>query len=396
MKKLLVVLVSLFMVVSLAACSSSSNTSDDTTTDGSASESTNVIKIGGSGPTTGEYAQYGLAVQYGAQVAVEEINATRGDDEWKLELNFLDDKGDGEEASKAYAQLVDWGMQVSMLCTTTGSSLAVADSYNDAGIFAMTPSGSAQDIIDGKDYVYRMCFADPEQGTAAADYISENNLASKVAVFYQSDSDYSVGVYEAFKAEAEKLGLETVSTYSFTADNATDFSTGVNDAKNAGAELVFLPLYYENDTKIILACQSAGYTPVFFGVDGFDGALEQEGVDVSVFEGVYYLTPFAYTASDDATVSFVEKFNALAGSNPNQFAADAYDVVYAIYNALVEAGATADMSAQDLGELLLAQFQGGFTYSGLTGSDMTWDSNGAVVKAPLAFQVKDGSLVAAN
>ena len=395
MKKLLVVLVSLFMVVSLAACSSSSSSSDDSSSDGN-TESTSVIKIGGSGPTTGEYAQYGLAVQYGAQVAVDEINETRGDDEWKLELNFLDDKGDGEEASKAYAQLVDWGMQVSMLCTTTGSSLAVADSYNDAGIFAMTPSGSAQDIISGKDYVYRMCFADPEQGTAAADYISEHNLALKVAVFYQSDSDYSVGVYEAFKAEAEKLGLETVSTYSFTADNATDFSTGVSDAKNAGAELVFLPLYYENDTKIILACQSAGYTPVFFGVDGFDGALEQEGVDASVFEGVYYLTPFAYTASDDATVSFVEKYKALAGSNPNQFAADAYDVVYAIYNALVEGSATSDMSAQDMGELLLAKFQSGFTYSGLTGSDMTWDSEGAVVKAPLAFQVKDGSLVAAN
>ena len=241
-----------------------------------------------------------------------------------------------------------------------------------------------------------MCFADPEQGTAAADYISEHNLALKVAVFYQSDSDYSVGVYEAFKAEAEKLGLETVSTYSFTADNATDFSTGVSDAKNAGAELVFLPLYYENDTKIILACQSAGYTPVFFGVDGFDGALEQEGVDASIFEGVYYLTPFAYTASDDATVSFVEKYKALAGSNPNQFAADAYDVVYAIYNALVEGSATSDMSAQDMGELLLAKFQSGFTYSGLTGSDMTWDSEGAVVKAPLAFQVKDGSLVAAD
>ena len=395
MKKLLVVLVSLFMVVGLAACSSSSSSSDDSSSDGN-TESTSVIKIGGSGPTTGEYAQYGLAVQYGAQVAVDEINETRSDDEWKLELNFLDDKGDGEEASKAYAQLVDWGMQVSMLCTTTGSSLAVADSYNDAGIFAMTPSGSAQDIISGKDYVYRMCFADPEQGTAAADYISEHNLALKVAVFYQSDSDYSVGVYEAFKAEAEKLGLETVSTYSFTADNATDFSTGVSDAKNAGAELVFLPLYYENDTKIILACQSAGYTPVFFGVDGFDGALEQEGVDASVFEGVYYLTPFAYTASDDATVSFVEKYKALAGSNPNQFAADAYDVVYAIYNALVEGSATADMSAQDMGELLLAQFQNGFTYSGLTGSDMTWDSEGAVVKAPLAFQVKDGSLVAAD
>lgn len=394
MKKLLVVLLSLFMVLGLAACSSSK--SDDSSSDGSSTESTSVIKIGGSGPTTGEYAQYGLAVQYGAQVAVDEINETRGEGEWKLELNFLDDKGDGEEASKAYAQLVDWGMQVSMLCTTTGSSLAVADSYNDAGIFAMTPSGSAQDIIANKDYVYRMCFADPEQGTAAADYIYEHNLALKVAVFYQSDSDYSVGAYDAFKEEAKKLGLETVTEYAFTADNSTDFTTGVSQAQSAGAELVFLPLYYENDTKIIDACKKAGYAPIFFGVDGFDGALEQEGVDPSLFEGVYYLTPFAYTASDDATVSFVEKFNAVAGNNPNQFAADAYDTVYAIYNALVESGATADMSAQEIGELLVAKFQSGFTYSGLTGSDMTWDSTGAVVKAPLAFQVSDGKLKAAE
>ena len=390
MKKILLVFLSLAMLLSLVACGSKEESKGNEESTG------NVIKIGGSGPTTGEYAQYGLAVQYGAQIAVEEINATRGDDEWKLELNFLDDKGDGEEASKAYAQLVDWGMQVSTLCTTTGSSLAVADSYNDAGIFAMTPSGSAQDIIENKDYVYRMCFADPEQGTAAANYIYEHNLALKVAVFYQSDSDYSVGVYEAFKKQAETLGLEIVKDYSFTSDNATDFTTGVSDAMNAGAELVFLPLYYENDTKIIDACKKAAYSPIFFGVDGFDGALEQEGVDASLFEGVYYLTPFAYTATDDATVSFVEKYKALTGNNPNQFAADAYDTVYAIYNALVEGGATSDMSAQDIGELLIAKFQGGFTYSGLTGSDMTWDSNGAVVKAPLAFKVVDGKLEAAE
>ena len=391
MKKLLLVFLSLAMLFSLVACGSKEDSSSSD--DGSTS---NAIKIGGSGPTTGEYAQYGLAVQYGAEVAVNEINEAAGEDGLKLELNFLDDKGDGEEASKAYAQLIDWGMQASLLCTTTGSSLAVADSYNDAGIFAMTPSGSAQDIIEGKDYVYRMCFADPEQGTAAADYIYEHNLALKVAMFHQSDSDYSVGIHDAYLAEAEKLGLETVGDYPFTADNATDFSTYVQDAMSKGVELIFLPLYYENDTKIIMACESAGYNPIFFGVDGFDGALEQEGVDTSVFEGVYYLTPFAYTATDDATVSFVSKYKELAGTNPNQFAADAYDTVYAIYNALVNAGATADMSAQDIGELLLAQFQGGYSYSGLTGSDMTWDATGAVVKAPLAFQVKDGTLTKAE
>lgn len=397
MKKLLVVLLTIAMVFGLVGCSSSSSSnSGDSSNTGSETETTsNTIKLGGSGPVTGDAAQYGTAVKYGAQVAVDEINEAAGEDGLKLELNFLDDQADSEQAANAYAQLLDWGMQVSLLCTTTGSSLAVADSYNDAGIFAMTPSASAEDVIANKDYVYRMCFADPEQGTAAAEYISEHSLATKVAIFYQSDSDYSVGIRDTFVEEASAKGLEVVSEYAFTADNATDFSTGVSEAMAGGAELVFLPLYYENDTKIISAFAGAGFSGIYFGVDGFDGALEQEGVDVAMFEGVYYLTPFAYTATDEATQSFVSKFKAYAGVNPNQFAADAYDVVYALYNAMVEAGVTADMSAQDIGEKLIATFTGGFTYSGLTGVNMTW-SDGAVVKAPLAFKVESGSLVAAD
>lgn len=394
MKKLLVVLLTIAMVFGLVGCSSSSNNGSSSDNGGETSSS-NTIKIGGSGPTTGENAQYGTAVMYGAQVAVNEINEAAGEDGLKLELNFLDDQADSEQAANAYAQLKDWGMQVSLLCTTTGSSLAVAQSYNDDGIFAMTPSASAPDVIANKDYVYRMCFADPEQGTAAAEYISEHSLATKVAVFYQSDSDYSVGIYETFVEEAAAKGLEVVSTYSFTADNATDFSTGVSEAVSAGAELVFLPLYYENDTKIITEFTKQGFSGVYFGVDGFDGALEQEGVDVAMFEGVYYLTPFAYTSPDTATQDFVAKFKELAGVNPNQFAADAYDVVYALYGAMVDAGVTADMTAQEIGEKLISTFTGGYTYSGLTGVNMTW-SDGAVVKAPLAFRVESGSLVQAD
>ena len=390
MKKLLLVLLSLMCVLTLAGCSGNSSGGSDNSGDSSEETAATAFKVGSSGPLTGPAAQYGIAVKAGAEIAVEEINALGG---LQFELNFLDDEADGEKATNCYAQLVDWGMQTSMLCVTTGSSLAVAGSYQDDGFFAMTPSGSAPDIIAAGDSIYRMCFADPEQGVAAADYIAENGLGSKVAMFVKTDDEYSTGVAASFKAEAAAKGLEVVCEVSFTSDNNTDFP--VAQAKDAGAEVVFLPLYYEEDTKIIKACQDIGYTPVFFGVDGFDGALEQEGVDVAMFEGVYYLTPFAYSAPDAATQSFTSKFNAKVGSNPNQFAADGYDVIYAIYNALNAGGASPDMSNQEITDILKAQFKT-LTYSGLTGENMTWDASGAVVKNPLVFRIEGGALVAAN
>ncbi len=385
MKKLLVVLLSVLCVLSLAGCSGGSGNDGTGSGDGGT-----VVKIGGSGPLSGPAAQYGIAVKTGAEIAVEEINALGG---LQFELNVLDDEHDGEKAANCYAQLTDWGMDVSMLCVTTGPSLAVADMYQEDGVFAMTPSGSAPDIIAKGDHIFRMCFADPEQGVAAADYIAAKGLGTKVFVFTKSDDEYSTGVAASFKEEAAAKGLEVVGEYLFTSDNATDFPAA--QAQEAGAEVVFLPLYYEDDTRIIKACQDLGYNPVFFGVDGFDGALEQEGVDVAMFEGVYYLTPFAYSAPDEATQSFTAKFNEKVGYNPNQFAADGYDVVYAIYNALTAGGATADMTKEELNVIMMEQFKT-LSYSGLTGENMTWDASGAVVKAPLVFRIENGALVAAN
>lgn len=385
MKKLLVVLLSVLCVLSLAGCSGGSGNDGAGSGDGGT-----VVKIGGSGPLSGPAAQYGIAVKTGAEIAVEEINALGG---LQFELNVLDDEHDGEKAANCYAQLTDWGMDVSMLCVTTGPSLAVADMYQEDGVFAMTPSGSAPDIIAKGDHIFRMCFADPEQGVAAADYIAAKGLGTKVFVFTKSDDEYSTGVAASFKEEAAAKGLEVVGEYLFTSDNATDFPAA--QAQEAGAEVVFLPLYYEDDTRIIKACQDLGYNPVFFGVDGFDGALEQEGVDVAMFEGVYYLTPFAYSAPDEATQSFTAKFNEKVGNNPNQFAADGYDVVYAIYNALTAGGATADMTKEELNAIMMEQFKT-LSYSGLTGENMTWDASGAVVKAPLVFRIENGALVAAD
>lgn len=386
MKKLFTLMLIGLLTLTMTSCSKKQE--DVTPTEGG------VIKLGASGPLTGSAAEYGIAVKAGAEIAVDEINAKDG---IKLELNFLDDEADGEKSSNCYAQLKDWGMQVSMLTVTTGAALAVTDQYEEDGIFALTPSGSAEDIIKPA-HSFRMCFADPEQGTASAKYIADNKLGSKVAIFYQKDDAYSSGVYETFVTACKDNGLDVVYTYAFTDANSTDFP--VQEAKNNGADVIFLPLYYGNDTKIIMACKQIDYSPVFFGIDGFDGALNQEGVSVDVFENVYYLAPFAYAEDDSQAGVFTAKFKDKMGFMPNQFAADGYDVVYAIYDAICEvfdpAKDSYDITGRELGDRLVAKFNGGYTYSGLTGSDMTWSQEGAVVKTPNVYQIKDGKPVMAD
>ena len=214
-------------------------------------------------------------------------------------------------------------------------------------------------------------------------------------MIYRNDDAYSTGIYNTFVAEAEKEGLEIVSATTFTAETANDFSVQLNEAKKAGAELVFLPIYCEPASMILTQADTMGYKPVFFGVDGMDGILALEGFDAKLAEGVMLLTPFSADAQDELTKNFVAEYESRTdGDTPNLFAADAYDAVYTIYAAIEKAGVTADMSAQDICEALVAVMPE-LSVDGLTGTGMTWNATGEVSKAPTADVIKDGVYVGA-
>ena len=348
------------------------------------------IKIGGTGPLTGGAAIYGNAVKNGAEIAVEEINALGG---LQFELKYEDDAHDAEKAVNAFNALLDWGMQVSMSSVTSKPAEATSELNMEERVFGMTPSASSTAVIDGKDNVLQMCFTDPNQGSASAAYIANNGLAKKVAVIWKNDDVYSKGIYDTFMEGAEEFGLEVVSDTTFADGNDTDFSVQIADAQEKGAELVFLPMYYTPASLILAQSNAAGYAPVFFGVDGMDGILTLEGFDTSLAEGVYLLTPFSADATDDLTVNFVKNYKAKCNDEiPNQFAADAYDCIYAIKQACDNAGVTADMSAQEISEKVIEQFKS-MTFSGLTGSDMTWNENGEVTKLPKAVVIQNGVYV---
>ena len=395
-KKLFALMMAMVMVLSLAACGGDSGTTDDTTDDttNDASNTTGTaggtFKIGTIGPLTGDNAIYGQAVANGAKIAVDEINAASGD--IQFELQSEDDVADGETSVNAYNTLMDWGMQMLVGPTTTGASIAVSSVVNEDRTFMLTPSGSSTDIIDGKDNVFQVCFTDPNQGTGAADYMAENMSGAKVAVIYQNDIAYSQGIRDTFVAEAEAKSLEVVYEGTFTADTKSDFSVQLTAAQSAGADLLFLPIYYQEASVILNQANQMGYTPTFFGVDGMDGILTMENFDASLAEGLMLLTPFSATVPE--TKSFVDAYTAAYTIEPNQFAADAYDGVYIVKEALEKAGCTADMSNSDICDALVAQLTSSdFSYSGLTGKDMTWNAEGQVSKAPTAYVIKDGEYV---
>ena len=447
MKKFLSLLMAAVMVFALVACGGNTANTGSTNNSGSNSADTGdtgsdsgaiTIKIGGIGPLTGDNAVYGLATDYGAQIAVDEINELGGN--IQFEYDFQDDTGVGETAVSAYNALKDWDVDIIYGCTTTDPCISVAAETNSDRYFQLTPSASSTDVTAGKDNVFQMCFTDPGQGVAAGNYVVDNSLGTKIGVIYNNGSAYSTGIAESFISTVEAAGLEVVATETYPSDDNTDYNVQITACRDAGADLVFLPIYYTpaslilNQAKnqlnytptffggdgmdgiltmegmpiyytpaslILNQAKNMGYAPTFFGCDGMDGILAVEGFDTSLADGLMLLTPFNASATDEATVNFVTKYEEAYGETPNQFAADGYDCIYAIYEALQQVDNLSEIAAMDYAErhealcdALIGVFTSAeFSFDGITGSGMTWGTNGEVSKDPIVVAVEDGVYV---
>ena len=378
MKKMIALLLALTMALSFAAFTA-------------ADEGT--VKLGGIGPITGPAAIYGSAVKNAMEIAAEEVNALGG---LQFEVNFQDDAHDAEQSVNAYGNLMDWGMQVLVGCVTTTPCAAVAAEGAADNVFMLTPSASGPAVTEGRTNVFQMCFSDPNQGIASADYISANFAGKSVAVIYNNGDAYSTGIYEKFASEAAEKGISIVYTGTFTDASQTDFSSQLTASQTAGAEILFLPIYYTPISLMMNQAAQMNYQVTYFGVDGMDGLLDLEGFDKTLAEGAYLLTPFSADAADEKTQAFVAKYRKKFGETPTQFAADGYDCVWALYECLTAKGVTGSESASDLCDILKAEFGGSFTFSGITGSNMTWSASGEVSKDPMAVIIKDGAYASVN
>lgn len=382
LKKVLAVVMAVALIVTcFAACGGNDKPKTDAT-----------LKIGVTGPLTGDNAQYGLAVKYGAELAAAEINAAGGINGMKVEILVEDDVADPEGAQNGYNSLIDDGIKLSLGSVTSSACAAFLGEAKKDNMFMLTASATAVEAIDG-DNAFRVCFSDPAQGTVSADYIADNKLASKVAVIYDSSDPYSTGIYEKFEAQAKAKGLQVVATESFTSTTKTDFSAQLQAVKTSGAELLFLPIYYSEASLILSQAKTAGLNVIFFGCDGLDGILGMDNFDKALAENVMLLTPFTPTAKDERTQNFVKNFTAKYDkAYLNQFGADAYDAIYIIKAAIEKANVTADMDASAICDALkVAMTQ--ITFTGVTGTDITWGADGEPVKKPIAVKIVNGEYV---
>ena len=371
------------MTVSMAAgCGSKS---EGEKSSGSDSE---VIKIGAIGPVTGAAAVYGQAVKNGAELAVEEINAAGGINGAQVEFKFEDDEHDAEKAVNAYNNLKDWGMQALLGTVTSAPCVAVGEVANQDNMFLLTPSGTAVECVQ-YDNAFRVCFSDPMQGLESAKYIGENGLASKVAVIYDSSDVYSTGIYEAFVKEAANQDFEVVAAEAFTSESKTDFSVQLQKAKDSGAELVFLPFYYSEASLVLKQAAGMNYNPIFFGCDGIDGILAVEGFDANLANNLMFLSPFTPTSTDEAIQKFVTAFKDKYGDTPNQFAADAYDGIYAMKAAMEKADVKPGMASSDVCDGLKSAMVE-IEIDGVTAKGLTWEASGEPSKEPMVVKIENG------
>ena len=349
------------------------------------------LVIGGTGPLTGDYATYGTSVRNGATLAAEEINEAGGVNGILFDVKMEDDQADPEKAINGYSILVDEGMQVSLGAVTSGACLSLIEEAQVDGMLVITPSASQKECVQ-YDNCFRVCFTDPMQGVYAADFISDNAIATKVAIIYDKSNDYSVGIHDNFVSRAGEVGIDVVTDQAFTSQSNIDFSVQLQAVKDSGAELVLLPIYAQEAAYILTQAKSAGIEATFFGCDGLDGILTKIGEgNTDACEGVMLLTPFAADAQDEKTVNFTTKYKEQFGETPDQFAADAYDAVYAIKAAMEQAGIT-DLDDPDLNEKLISAMTE-ITVEGVTGT-MTWDAEGEPSKSATAVVIKDGAYVA--
>ena len=398
-KKLLALALALTMALSLAACGggdsgSNADSTGETGTEENSGASGTAFKVGVIGPMTGGAAIYGTCVANSAQIAVDEINALGGDIQFDLMVE--DDVNDAETSLNAYNALMDDGMQILVGTVTTTPALNVVPQAYEDRVFTITPSASGDDVIsiDNNDNVFQICFTDSNQGSRSAQYINEHFPDAKIAIIYKNDDQYSIGIRDNFKSEADARGMSIVYEGTFTEASQTDFNVQLAAAQSAGADLLFLPIYYTPASAILTQANTLGYKPTFFGVDGMDGILTAKNFDASLAEGVYLLTPFSADAEDEMTQNFVTKYQEAYGETPNQFGADAYDAIYTLYQAIQAAGVTADMSNEEICDALI-EVMPTISVTGLTsaGSEMTWDANGAVSKDPTAVIIENGTYV---
>jgi len=353
---------------------------------------TGTLKVGGIAPMSGSLATYGISLQRGAQLAAEEINALGA---VQFDLRFEDDENDPEKSVAAYRSLEEWGMKVFLGSATSAPNVATSGLSNADLIFTFNPTESSTEALGGtsstprREHVFQMGLSDAGQGDFSAQYLKGQFPDSKVAVLYESDNPFSTGACNSFQTTAGALGLNIVSISSIS-DSNDDFTAQLTAARDSGADLVFLPVYYDTAALVLTQANKLGYSPSFFGTDGMSQILSADDFDPALAENLMFIASFLPIASDGATKKFIEAYQAKYNELPNQFAAAAYDSIHAIYGSLYLSQGLSTMNRDQLTPLMTELVGGTLVFTGLSGDDLNWDETGTSPRQSRVAVIRDG------
>ncbi len=354
---------------------------------GSAALAADTIKIPVASPFTGPLASFGEGVKNGAMLKAEEINAAGGINGKKVEILLEDELCDPKEAANVATKLAndkDIVIVVGHLCSS--ASLAAAPIYKEAHLPAISPASTNPNLCKSSPYYFRNVYKDDFQGSFLARYIDEVKGWKKVAIFYETN-DYSIGLKNAFVAEAKKRGIKIVGEEAYTSDT-TDFTPQLSKFKMMKPDAIFIPGYAPQGTLIVSQAAKLGMKVGFFGADGLDDAIMLKNKDA---EGLFVTTPFLPDAAGPEAQGFIKAYRKKYGTEPNWFAANTYDAVGLAAEAIAKVG----MDREKIRDYLASLNSPEKAYQGVTGATY-FDENGDCLKPAFVKVIKNGKWVSAE
>ncbi len=307
-----------------------------------------VIKIGGIGPLSGPNSTYGISVKEGADLLAEEINAAGGINGKKVEFIFEDDQSDNTVAASAFNKLVDKdGVCAILGGVTSGTTLAIAPNSTNKKIPMITPTGTEPTITNvGGDFMFRGCFVDSFQGEILAKYTKEKLGKTTAAVLYNSSSDYSKGIANAYKETLEKNGGQVLEFLSYGSDKETDFKAQLTKIKSANPDVIILPDYYNVVGLIAKQARDMGITSQFLGGDGWESE-ELTKIGGTAVDGAIYINHYYAEDTDENVKNFVDSYTKKYNKTPDCFAALSYDTAKILVKAIEKANSTDGTAIRD-------------------------------------------------
>jgi branched-chain amino acid transport system substrate-binding protein len=353
------------------------------------------IKIGVLGCFTGEYAQYGLAVQHGAQLYIDKVNAEGGINGKKIEPVIYDDKGDKTEAVNAFTRMVDQDKITALLGSVlSGATIAVVQESNKINMPQISASATNAGVtFDDKTNtllyanMFRTCYIDPFQGEKMAQYAGDILKAKSAAVIFETGNDYAVGLKDAFVAKCQALGITVVAEEGYSKGDQ-DFKSQLTNITAKNPDVVFSPNYYEDDGMIVTQARQVGCKAVFMGGDGWGGVAKF--ATAADLEGSVYCSAYA-PASSDTIKAFEKDFTTkYPGETPDMFSAQGYDAAIVLLDAIKVAEGKKLKAGSDEYKAAVIDAMKNTTSVG-TGGKYSFDKFNNPVKSAVIIKVEGGS-----